>query len=448
MLLAQIVQHGTAFLLQFLHQFFVIIRRNALLEQVTHHVLDKTLLLIRCVLANIAQQPLLIFHSGKQALEFLRVPTRNAELLMVHGQRQGAIHKQACNQPLHIYRQETIRLLSERVQERFQRGNCSGHGVTFNPVTDIAQSTTIASAFAVHAHLVCVCEQFTDILLGNSFINIRQMVKQAFHLLLEGIVQAGFKITGTTRQLGAVHINVRLRKRLLQEHLDILAAFFHFILFCFTDCTVFCNTASGAAAQIVLNLQHGAQFVVQARIIMQLHKNGMVTTVTGRNHLQASFVTAIIAAGRDNFNRNRVIRTGKGVILINLAIEAERIAIAQIRIAVLICTIVFIKDQRSQFTVHLRVLRVAVGNFPVDLLFLIGKESIVISQILHQLCLHQFFQCNFDTFFYLVPILIQPGYHKGRNILYRGRFELLHILDHEQNLEHLNFKTCFILIWI
>ena len=272
------------------------------------------------------------------------------------------------------------------------------------------------------------------------------MAEQTFHLLLEGIVQAGFKITGTTRQFRAVHIDVCLRKCLLQEHLDILAALFHFILFCFTDCAIFCNTASGAAAQIVLNLQHGTQFVVQPRIIMQLHKNGVVTAVTSRNHLQTCFIAAIIAAGSDDFNRNRVIRTGKSIILINLAIEAEGITVAQIRVAVFICTIVFIKDQRGQFTVHLGILDLPLRNLAVDFLFLVGQEDIVITKVLHQLLLYQLLQSSFHAAFQTVAILVHPGCHQRSDILHRRSLELLHIFDHEQNLEHFHLKAGFFVI--
>ena len=122
LLSAQLFPQISTLFFQIRHQLFVIVRGNALFKQVAHHITDKTLLLIGGVLANVAQQTLLRLHSGEQTLELLRVPAGKAELLMVHGQRQDAICKQACNQPLHIHRQETIRFLCKDAQQRFQRG--------------------------------------------------------------------------------------------------------------------------------------------------------------------------------------------------------------------------------------------------------------------------------------------------------------------------------------
>ena len=326
LLLPQAIQHGAAFLLQFPHQFLVIVRRNALLEQVTHHIPDQTLLLIRCVLADIAQQTLLRLHSGKQTLELLRISAGKAELLMVHGQRQDAIRKQACNQPLYIHRQETIRFLCKDAQQRFQRGcHRSRQRITLNTGTDIVQGAAVAGTVTAKPHLPGICKQFADILLRNRFVNVRQVVEQAFHLLLQGIIQACLKVAGAAGQLGAVHINIRFRQCLLQKHLNILTAFLHFLLLCFANRPIFGDTTCGAAAQIVLNLQHGTQLGVQAGIVMQLHKNGVVAAFAGGKHLQAGFIR-IIATGGDDFDRNAVVRAGKGVIAIDFPIETEGIA--------------------------------------------------------------------------------------------------------------------------
>ena len=101
---AQLIPQSGTLLLQIAHQLLVIIRGNALFKQIAHHITDKTLLLIGGVLADVAQQTFLRFHSGKQTLELLRIPAGKAELLMVHSQRQDAVCKQACHQPLHIHR--------------------------------------------------------------------------------------------------------------------------------------------------------------------------------------------------------------------------------------------------------------------------------------------------------------------------------------------------------
>ena len=248
LLLPQAIQHGAAFLLQFPHQFLVIVRRNALLEQVTHHIPDQTLLLIRSVLADIAQQTLLKFHLGKQPLELLRIPAGNVELLMVQGQGQNAIHKQTCNQPLYIHRQEAVRLFGKGVQQGFQRCDCPCHGVALDPVADGCQRTTVAGALTAQALLTGFGKDLTDILLRYGLVHIGQVAEQTLHLLLQRIVQTGLEIAGAAGQLGAIHIDIRLGKCLFQEHLHILAAFLHFLLLCLADCPILGDTACGAAA--------------------------------------------------------------------------------------------------------------------------------------------------------------------------------------------------------
>ena len=355
---AQLIPQSGTLLLQIAHQLLVIIRGNALFKQVAHHITDKALLLIGGVLADVAQQTLLRLHSGKQTLELLRIPAGKAELLMVHGQRQDAIRKQACNQPLHIHRQETIRLLGKDAQQRFQRGrHRSRQRIALNTGTDIVQGAAVAGTVTAKPHLPGICKQFADILLRNRFVNVRQVVEQAFHLLLQGIIQACLKVAGAAGQLGAVHINIRFRQCLLQKHLNILTAFLHFLLLCFANRPIFGDTTCGAAAQIVLNLQHGTQLGVQAGIVMQLHKNGVVAAFAGGQHLQA----------------------GKGIIAIDFPIEAEGITAIQIRITVLVRAVVFIKDQRCQFAVHFGIFRPTARNFSVDLLLLIGQEDVIIA---------------------------------------------------------------------
>ena len=298
---------------------------------------------------------------------------------MVHGQRQDAIRKQACNQPLYIHRQETIRFLCKDAQQRFQRGcHRSRQRITLNTGTDIVQGAAVAGTVTAKPHLPGICKQFADILLRNRLVNVRQVVEQTFHLLLQGIVQACLKVAGAAGQLGAVHINIRFRQCLLQEHLDILAAFFHFFLLCLADSTILRDATCGAAAQIVLNLQHHAQLVVQAGIVMQLHKNGVVAAFAGGQHLQAGFI-CIIATGGDDFDCNAVVRARKGIIAINFPIETEGIAAIQIRITVLVRAVVFIKDQRCQFAVHFGIFRPTARNFSVDLLLLIGQEDVIIA---------------------------------------------------------------------
>ena len=58
-------------------------------------------------------------------------------------------------------------------------------------------------------------EQLANILLRYDLINIRKVVEQALHLLLKGIIQAGFKVAGAAGQLCAVHENVSFREGLL-----------------------------------------------------------------------------------------------------------------------------------------------------------------------------------------------------------------------------------------
>ena len=111
---------------------------------------------------------------------------------------------------------------------------------------------------------------------------------------------------------------------------------------------------------------------------MQLHKNGVVAAFAGGKHLQAGFIR-IIATGGDDFDRNAVVRAGKGVIAIDFPIETEGIAAIQIRIAVLVRTVVFIKDQRCKLAVHFGIFRATLCNFSVDLLLLIGQEDIVVT---------------------------------------------------------------------
>ena len=298
---------------------------------------------------------------------------------MVHGQRQDAIRKQACNQPLYIHRQETIRLLGKDAQQRFQRGrHRSRQRIALNTGTDIVQGAAVAGTVTAKPHLPGIRKQLADVLLRNRLVNVRQVVEQTFHLLLQGIVQACLKVAGAAGQLGAVHINIRFRQCLLQKHLNILTAFFHFFLLCLADSAILRDTACGAAAQIVLNLQHHAQLVVQAGIVMQLHKNGVVAAFAGGQHLQAGFI-CIIATGGDDFDCNAVVWAGKGIIAIDFPIEAEGITAIQIRITVLVRAVVFIKDQRCQFAVHFGIFRPTARNFSVDLLLLIGQEDVIIA---------------------------------------------------------------------
>ena len=103
--------------------------------------------------------------------------------------------------------------------------------------------------------------------------------------------------------------------------------------------------------------------------------------------------------------------------------------------------IVFVKDQRGKLPVHLGILDLTLCDLTVDLLLFVGQENIVVAKILHQLLLHQLFQSCFHAVFQAVTVLVHPGCHQRSDILYRGCLELLHILDHEQDLEHFYFKT-------
>ena len=273
------------------------------------------------------------------------------------------------------------------------------------------------------------------------------MVEQALHLLLKGIIQASFKVAGAAGQLRAVHENVSFREGLLQEHLDILAALLNFLLLGITNRPVLGNTTGGAAAQIILNLQHRAQLVIQAGVIMQQHKNRVVAAFTGRKHLQAVLV-CVIAARSDDLDGNGVVRAGEGIVFVNLAVEAEGVSAVQIGIAILVRAVVLIEDQRSQLTVHLGIFNLTLCDFTVDFLLLVGQENVVITEVLHQLLLHQFFQGNLNALFQLVAVLVHPGGHQRCNVLHSGSLKLLNIFNHEQDFENFDLEASFLVIWV
>ena len=166
----------------------------------------------------------------------------------------------------------------------------------------------------------------------------------------------------------------------------------------------------------------------------------MVAAVSGRKHFQPGLVS-IISTGGDNFDRNGVIRAGKCIILVDLAVKPKSVPVAQIRIAVFIRMIVFVKDQRGKLPVHLGILDLTLCDRTVDFLLFVGQENIVVAKVLHQLLLNQLFQSRFHAVFQAVAVLVHLGCHQRSDILYRGCLELLHILDHEQDLEHFHLKA-------
>ena len=89
------------------------------------------------------------------------------------------------------------------------------HRIALNFGANVFQRTAVIGTGTTHVQLPNVGEQLANVLLRYNLINIRQMVEQALHLLLKGIIQAGFKVAGAAWQLCAVHENVSFREGLL-----------------------------------------------------------------------------------------------------------------------------------------------------------------------------------------------------------------------------------------